>query len=97
MADLAPNPDVNAVAVAQQVVAQVADVPLEGINFMLDTIGFNNPAQCLLIVGAGLTECEDFCHLINKDISDMAEEFLKCTVAAGRMTFGMGRTKNSLV
>jgi hypothetical protein len=86
MADLAPNPDVDAAAAA-------AEVPLEGIDFMLNAIGFNIPAQRLLIMDAGLAEYEDFRHLIDKDIRNMAEEFSKRTVPNGCMTFGLGRTK----
>lgn len=93
MADLAPDPDVVAAAVAQQVVAPVAGAPLEGIDFMLNAIGFNNPAQRILLMQAGLADYEDFRHLVEKDIRDMAEEFAKRTVANGRMTFGLGRTK----
>jgi hypothetical protein len=66
MVNLAPNPE-------QQVIAPVAGVPLEEIGFMLDNIGFNNPAQRILLMEAGLAEYEDFRHLIDKDIRDMAD------------------------
>jgi hypothetical protein len=93
MADLAPDPDVIAAANAQQGFVPVAGVPLEGINFMLNAIGFNNLAQRILLMQAGLADYEDFRHLVDKDICDMAEEFAKRTSASGRMTFGLGRTK----
>jgi hypothetical protein len=93
MANLAPDPNVAAAAIAQQVIATVAGVPLEGINFMLNAIGFNNLVQHILLMQARLAEYEDFCHLIDKDICDMVEEFVKHTVANGRMTFGLGCTK----
>jgi hypothetical protein len=63
---LAPNPDAGAAAIAQQVVAPLAGVPLEGIDFMLNAIGFDNPAQRILLMEAGLAEYEDFCHLIDR-------------------------------
>ena len=78
------------VAFAQSVVAPVADMPLEGINFLLDAIGFQNPVEHLHLIKAGLVDYEDFCYLIKKDIQDMVEEFSKQTVAQGRITFGLG-------
>jgi hypothetical protein len=77
----------------QQVNAPAAVAPLEGVDFLLNAIGFNNPAQRLRLMEAGLAEYEDFRYLVEKDIRDMAEEFSKRTAANGRMTFGLGRTK----
>jgi hypothetical protein len=42
---------------------------------------------------AGLSDYEDFRHLVDKDIRDLAEEFAKKTVANGRIVFNLGRTK----
>jgi hypothetical protein len=67
--------------------------PLEGVNFLLNAIGFNQAVQRELIMVAGLAEYEDFRYLVNKDICDMAEEFGKCTQPNGRIIFGLGRIK----
>jgi hypothetical protein len=50
-------------------------------------VGLKNPAERLRIMEAGLAEHEE------KDISYMAEEFSKRTVAFGRINFGIGYTK----
>ena len=42
---------------------------------------------------AGLLSFEDFVGLTEKDIRDMAEEFSKCTVAQGRIPFGLRHIK----
>ena len=42
---------------------------------------------------AGLLPFEDFVGLTDKDIRDMAEEFSKCTVAIGRISFRLCRIK----
>ena len=42
---------------------------------------------------AGLLSLEDFVGLTEKDIQDMAEEFSKCTVVQGRISFGLCRIK----
>jgi hypothetical protein len=41
---------------------------------------------------AGLADYEDFHHLNDKDIRDMAEEFHKHTIPNGKIIFGLGRT-----
>jgi hypothetical protein len=80
--------------IAQQGIAPAAaGVPLGGVNYLLDVVGFHNPAEHLCIMEAGLTDYEDFCYLVDKDICDMAEEFAKRLVAQGRITFGLGRIK----
>ena len=63
-------------------------VPLEGVNFLLNAIGFNQAAQRELIMAAGLADYEDFRYLVDKDIRDMAEEFGKRTQPNGRIIFG---------
>jgi hypothetical protein len=68
MADMEPNFGVEADAIAQQVVAPAADAPLEGVDFLLNAIGFNNLAERLRLMQAGLTEYEDFRYLVEKDI-----------------------------
>jgi hypothetical protein len=75
--------------------ADVAEplVPLEGVNFLLNAIGFNQVAQRDLIMAAGLADYEDFRYLVEKDIRDMAEEFGKRTQPNGRIIFGLGRIK----
>lgn len=67
--------------------------PLEGIDFLLNEIGFNLAEQRGRIMEAGLAEYEDFRYLVEKDIRDMAEEFGKRTQPNGRIIFGLGRIK----
>jgi hypothetical protein len=69
-----------------------AIVVIEGIQFVLQAIGFN-AAESASIMEAGLSEFEDFRYLVEKDIRDMADEFGKRTLAQGRIVFGLGRTK----
>ena len=84
MANVGPNPNVLAPAVG---------APLEGVDYLLDVVGFHDPAERMRLMEAGLDNYEDFRYLVEKDIRDMAEEFSKRTAANGRMTFGLGRTK----
>jgi hypothetical protein len=92
--NVAPVPDPAAVAEPPQAVpATQANVPLVGIAFLLDAIGFHNPVDRLHLAEAGLATYDDFHHLVDKDIRDMAEEFSKRTVLNGRITFGLGRVK----
>jgi hypothetical protein len=51
-------------------------VPLEGIDFLLNEIRFNQVAQREHFMVAGLAGCEDFLY---SDIKDMADEFGKRT------------------
>lgn len=67
--------------------------PLEGVEFLLSVIGFNDPDQRQRIMEAGLGSYEDFRYLVEKDIRDMAEEFGKRSQNNGRIIFGLGRTK----
>ena len=77
--------------------AEEAAVPvviaLEGVDFLLNAIGFNEADERQRIMEAGLGGYEDFRYLVEKDICDMADEFGKRTQANGRITFGLGRTK----
>jgi hypothetical protein len=84
MANVGPNPNVIAPAVG---------APLEGVDYLLDVVGFHDLAECMQLMEAGLNNYKDFHYLVKKDIRDMAEEFSKCTAVNGRMTFGLGRTK----
>lgn len=94
MDNLVPNPGLDAAAAGQQVIPPVmVGEPLVGVDFLLDAIGFHNPAERLRLMEAGMADYEDFRHLVEKDIREMAEEFSKRTAANGRMTFGLGRTK----
>ena len=69
-------------------------VPLEGMDFLLNAIGFNIAEQRQRIMEAGLADYEDFRYLVDKDIRDMAEEFGKRSQLNGRIIFGgLGRTK----
>ena len=68
-------------------------VPLVGVNFLLNAIGFDDAGERQLIMEAGLGDYEDFRYLVEKDIRDMAAEFGKRTAANGRIIFGLGRTK----
>jgi hypothetical protein len=79
---------------AEQVEAAVQLVmPLEGVDFLLDAIGFNVAEDRERIMEAGLADYEDFRYLVEKDIRDMADEFGKRTQQNGRIIFGLGRTK----
>jgi hypothetical protein len=88
-----PNFGEDPAAFAQPEVAPAANMPLQGVNFLLDVVGFHNPAERDRLIEAGLADYEDFRYLVEKDIRDMAEEFSKRTLAQGRITFGLGRTK----
>jgi hypothetical protein len=76
-----------------QVAGQVGAAALQGVPFFLNAIGFTIPEQRERIIEAGLGEFEDFRHLNDKDIRDMAEEFAKRSIPNGRIIFGLGRTK----
>ena len=54
-----PNIGKDPVAIAQLVVAPAAEVPLEGIDFLLDAIGFQNLAEHLCLIEAKLADYED--------------------------------------
>jgi hypothetical protein len=71
---------------------QVA-APLEGMNFLLNAVGFNIAEQRACVMEAGLVNYKDFRYLVEKDIQDMAEEFGKCSQQNGQIIFGLGRTK----
>jgi hypothetical protein len=65
-------------AIGQQGIAPAAvGAPLGGVAYLLDVVGFHNLAERLRIIEAGLTDYEDFRYLVDKDIHDMAEEFVK--------------------
>ncbi|KAI2504021.1 hypothetical protein MHU86_10454 [Fragilaria crotonensis] len=66
---------------------------LAGVDFVLQTIGFDVAAERAAIMEAGINMFDDFRYLTVKDISDMAAEFSKRTQAQGRIVFGLGRTK----
>ena len=69
-------------------------MPLEGINFLLDAVGFQNLVEHLCLIEAGLADYKDFCYLVEKDIWHMAEEFSKQMVVQGRITFGLSHIKH---
>ena len=73
--------------------ADVAMAALKGVDFLLNAIGFIEAEDRVHIMEAGLADYEDFRYLVAKDISGMADEFSKRTVVAGRIIFGLGRTK----
>ena len=64
-----------------------------GIAHVLQVIDFNLPADRNNILMAGLAQFDDFRYLVEKDIRGMADEFGKRTQAAGKIVFGIGRTK----
>jgi hypothetical protein len=66
---------------------------LVGVDFVLQTIGFDAVAERAAIMEAGLNQFDDFRYLTEKDMSDMASEFGKRTQAQGRIIFGLGCTK----
>jgi hypothetical protein len=71
------------------------DAPIElvGVAHVLQVIGFDRAVDRDNIMQAGLSQFEDFRYLVEKDIRDMADEFGKRTQAAGRIVFGLGRSK----
>ena len=69
------------------------DEVLVGVSHVLQVIGFNLPGNRNNFMSAGLAQFEDFRYLVEKDIRDMANEFGKRTQAAGKIIFGIGRTK----
>ena len=85
--------DIMADLAGQVVAAAQLVVPLEGVDFLLDAIGFNVAEERERIMEAGLADYEDFRYLVEKDIRDMADEFGKRTQQNGRIIFGLGRTK----
>ena len=84
----------NPAAFAQPEAPPAVNMPPQGINLLLDVVGFHNPVQHEHLIETGLSDYEDFCYLVEKDIRDMAEEFSKRTVAQGHITFGLGRIKH---
>ena len=89
-----PNFGKDPAVIAQPEVVPVADMPLQGINFLLDVVGFHNLVEHLCLIKAGLVDYEDFCYLVEKDIWDMAEEFSKWTLVLGCITFSLGCIKH---
>lgn len=68
-------------------------VELVGVAHVLQVIGFDRAVDRNNIMQAGIAQFEDFRYLVEKDIRDMADEFGKRTQAAGKIVFGLGRTK----
>jgi hypothetical protein len=79
--------------VGAPIIAPAVGAPLEGVDYLLDVVGFHDPAERMQLMEAGLANYKDFRYLVKKDMRDMAKEFSKHTAANGRMTFGLGRTK----
>ena len=72
----------------------VAVVALAELNKALVSIGFGDlDNRDTICEEAGFLSFEDFVGLTEKDICDMAEEFSKCTVAQGKISFGLCRIK----
>ena len=64
-----PNIGKDLVVITQLVVvAPAGRAPLEGNNFLLDAIGFQNLVEHLHLIKAGLVEYKDFCYLVEKDL-----------------------------
>jgi PP-loop superfamily ATP-utilizing enzyme len=70
---------------------------LEGIEFLLNTIGFNNPVEHVHLMEAGFIKYNNSCYLVEKDVLDMVDEFAKHTAANVQMTFGLGCTNASMM
>ena len=77
MDDINLDIDGDPAAIAQQVAALAVQEAIEGIDLLLDAVGIQNPAEYLCLIKAGLAEYESFHYLIDKDMQDMAEGFLK--------------------
>jgi hypothetical protein len=75
------------------IMAGQVGAPFEGVNFLLNAVGFNIAEQRARIMEAGLANYEDFRYLVEKNIQDMVEEFGKCLQQNGQIIFGLGRTK----
>jgi hypothetical protein len=68
-----------------------AKIMLVGVARVLRVIGFKLAVERNNTVEASLEQFEDFRYLVEKDIRDMADEFLgKRTEVAGRIGFGLG-------
>ena len=80
-----------AVPIQAALAAPAIVAPLVGIDFMLAVIGFNDGNERARIMEAGLAAYEDFRFLKEKNITNMADEFGKRTIADGRIVFGLGR------
>ena len=81
------------VAVAP-IVNEGSPMMLIDVDKVLQVIGFESEAERAGIMQAGLGQFEDFRYLVEKDIRDMADEFVgKRTQANGQIVFGLGRTK----
>jgi hypothetical protein len=75
------------------IMAGQVGAPLEGMNVLLNAVGFNIAEQRARIMEVGLANYKDFCYLVEKDIQDMAEEFGKHSQQNGWIIFGLGSTK----
>ncbi len=66
---------------------------LDGVEYCLDIIGFNDAEERNRIMDDGLGEFSDFRTVTEADIGNMAEAFAKRMNANGKIIFGHGRTK----
>ena len=64
-----------------------------GVDYVLQVIGFADGEERESFMKAGLTDFEDFRYLVEKDIRDTADEFGERTQANGRIVFRLGRVK----
>ena len=65
----------------------------EPIDEALEWIGFNTKAGCEAIIEEGFESFEELTGNTSKDIESLAYSFAKRTIADGRITFGLLRTK----
>jgi hypothetical protein len=93
MANVGPNPNIIAPVVGAPLIAPAVGAPLEGIDYLLNVVGFHDLAERVQLMEVGLTNYEDFHYLVEKDMRDMAKEFSKRMAVNGHMTFGLGCTK----
>jgi hypothetical protein len=63
MANVGPNPNVIAPAVGAPLIAPAVGAPLEGVDYLLDVVGFHDPAERMRLMEAGLANYEDFRYL----------------------------------
>ncbi|KAI2495884.1 Reverse transcriptase (RNA-dependent DNA polymerase) [Fragilaria crotonensis] len=70
-----------------------AAIELVGVAHLHQVIGFDRAVDRDNIMQAGIAQFEDFRYLVEKDIHDMVDKFGKRIQAAGKIVFGLGRTK----
>ncbi len=66
---------------------------LDGLNYCFNVIGFTTQQQRQRLQDDGIVTYEDFHHVTENDMGDMAEAFSKKTNAEGKIIFRHSQTK----